>query len=83
MRMGGFTTLGSVPCPSPRCPAAPRQALTAAAAPPCPACHPATGSPVVPGKDSAAHAELALQSYKINPVCKEHMPGMAWAHPHQ
>lgn len=45
---------------------------------PCSAC-----SPVVPGKDSDNQAELALQSYKINPVCKEHMPGMAWAHPHQ
>ena len=40
-------------------------------------------SPVVPGKTHHNQAELALQSYKINPVCKEHMPGMAWAHPHQ
>ncbi|KAI7843970.1 hypothetical protein COHA_002508 [Chlorella ohadii] len=39
--------------------------------------------PVVPGKDRQDQAELALQSYTINPVCKEHMPGMAWAHPHQ
>ena len=46
-----------------------------------PACLPA--SPVVPGKDSADQAELALQPYQIKPVCREHMPGMAWAHPHQ
>ena len=66
-------------------------ALTCAATPvpsaahgcPCtPAC-PAPGSPVVPGKERADQAELAAEAYTIQPVCKEHMPGLAWAHPHQ
>ncbi len=69
-----------MPCPAQPCRTQPTNLLPLMLPAPC-LLPPA--SPVVPGKDRQDQAELALQSYTINPVCKEHMPGMAWAHPHQ